>query len=559
MKRVFVAAIVATSLALLSLDAKAQSFGGIILDHDIMTHSDMANLSLSQSFGTSRSMAMGGAFTSLGADISSININPAGLGMYIHDEFSITPMLSLSNMPTEGQNTWQSDSKTTFGLANIGVTFNILEKSRGSLISLTGAFSYNRTSDYNSRTSFSSMNEYTSGSSGYLPSMIDVFGQQLASANIYPESDGHMPFDGNPYFWPAQLAYKGFMLDVNSAGDGWTTNTLGYNSSILSSLDVLQKGRAAEYSFALGGNIANVLYFGATFTLNEISQSTKYAYQEEYIYNTDDGFAYADSSASQPIDYQLEYAHLQQTTMVSGAGCGLKLGVVARPTRALRIGVAFHTPTIYTLSRSYEASIETSVLGNYDDLVAQESFYAYTNEFIDTYDNSWQFSTPPVLLTGISYQVGAMAILSFDYEREWYNAIRVQNTPYGIDYTTADYKNIFKSDYQPTNTYRLGVEFKPTPTIALRGGAGYTSSMLSDSAVIYGNPVATSSRYFSCGVGFRVSPQTSFDLAYQNYSQDYSSYKLFYSLDDAGYITESKTFTSSLKRHYIVATLTVRL
>ena len=49
------------------------------------TPSPEVMLRLSQynySFGTARSAALGGAFTSLGADLSSMAINPAGLGMY---------------------------------------------------------------------------------------------------------------------------------------------------------------------------------------------------------------------------------------------------------------------------------------------------------------------------------------------------------------------------------------------------------------------------------------------------------------------------------------------
>lgn len=558
MKRVFITAMATTALLWLCPNLKAQSYGGAILDHDLMMPSDIASLSQSQIFGTARAMGMGGAFTSLGADLSSVSINPAGLGMYMHDEFSISPMLTLSSFPTANQNEWQSENKTSFALSNFGFALNMIENSNSPLISLTGAFTYNRTSDYNSRLSFSNMNPFDNNV-GYTPSMIDVFGQQLGSARIFPDSEGRMSFDNNPYFWPAQLAYKGYMLDVNAAGDGWTTNTLGYNASVLGSLDVLQRGRASEYAFALGGNISNVLYFGASITINEITQATEYAYQEEYLY--DNGFAYADVAAAQadvPMNYQLAYAHLSQKTTLNGAGVGLKLGLVARPTRSLRIGVAFHTPTIYDLSRSYEATIETSVLGNYDDLLPQETFVAETDIFLDEFENSWSFSTPAVLQTGISYQLGPIAILSVDYERKWYNSIRVQNTPLGAEYSEQTYKETYKSNYVPTDALRAGVEVRPIRAFALRAGAGYTSSMLGDESLFYSSPVATNSYYFSLGAGIRFTESSSLDLAYQNHIQNYSQYRFFYSEDSAGFITASEKFKSTLNRHYIVATFTSR-
>ena len=50
--------------------ASAQSSGGLLMDRDIVTPSDLFELSQTTfSLGTARSMAMAGAFTSLGADV----------------------------------------------------------------------------------------------------------------------------------------------------------------------------------------------------------------------------------------------------------------------------------------------------------------------------------------------------------------------------------------------------------------------------------------------------------------------------------------------------------
>ena len=43
--------------------------------------------------GTARFMSMGGAFTALGGDISSLSQNPAGLGVFRSSELTITPQL----------------------------------------------------------------------------------------------------------------------------------------------------------------------------------------------------------------------------------------------------------------------------------------------------------------------------------------------------------------------------------------------------------------------------------------------------------------------------------
>jgi len=64
------------------LQAQNLEFGGLTYNNDLMMSTDFAALSRSHPFGTARVMGMGGAFTSLGADLSSMSINPAGLGMY---------------------------------------------------------------------------------------------------------------------------------------------------------------------------------------------------------------------------------------------------------------------------------------------------------------------------------------------------------------------------------------------------------------------------------------------------------------------------------------------
>ena len=56
------------------------------------TESDALNFSRSDINGTARFMALGGAFSALGGDATGALRNPAGLGVYRDNEFSISPM-----------------------------------------------------------------------------------------------------------------------------------------------------------------------------------------------------------------------------------------------------------------------------------------------------------------------------------------------------------------------------------------------------------------------------------------------------------------------------------
>ena len=97
MKRVILLLAAVAAAAAASAQSSGRGWGGLLMDKDVLMPGDMVELSQTQfNFGTARAMAMAGAFTSLGADLSSMSINPAGLGMYRHSDISITPMMSRS-------------------------------------------------------------------------------------------------------------------------------------------------------------------------------------------------------------------------------------------------------------------------------------------------------------------------------------------------------------------------------------------------------------------------------------------------------------------------------
>ena len=51
---------------------------------------DILRYSYQEALGSTRTMAMGGAFGALGADLASLNGNPAGIGMYRRGDAGVT-------------------------------------------------------------------------------------------------------------------------------------------------------------------------------------------------------------------------------------------------------------------------------------------------------------------------------------------------------------------------------------------------------------------------------------------------------------------------------------
>ena len=281
MKSMKIVALCAAFVAAAPLQAQntGLEFGGSVLNHDMLWATDLAQLSQTHVFGTARVMGMGGAFTSLGADLSSMSLNPAGLGMYRRNEISLTPLVPMAKASTAGTASWKGNSKSQFAFANVGVALNVFESSRSSLTSLTLGIGMNRIADFNSRYSYKTDTPYAGGSV-WAPTIADIFGQQLGQAGIFPNGNDELGYNVNPYYWPAVLGYNGFMISRHFYTDPETQeekptyvpDCIGSNASILHYMDVVNSGSINEFTISAGANLNNIVYIGATIGIQSVQR-----------------------------------------------------------------------------------------------------------------------------------------------------------------------------------------------------------------------------------------------------------------------------------------------
>ena len=71
--------------------------------------------------GSSRTVAMGGAFGALGADLGSMGINPAGLGLYRRGDLAIATGLNSANTDASWHTTSGTSAKFQGTTGNLGV------------------------------------------------------------------------------------------------------------------------------------------------------------------------------------------------------------------------------------------------------------------------------------------------------------------------------------------------------------------------------------------------------------------------------------------------------
>ena len=553
-----------------SAQGVSYALGGLHFSNDAMTTSEIFSLSQQQfNFGTARSMGMAGAYTSLGADMASMVLNPAGLGMYRHNEFAMTPMLSISSSTTPGTGSYGSNDNTRFAVGNFGGVFNVHESS-GKLLSFNVGVGYTRLADYNYNLSFSTAPTYGA-------SIADAMSVMLEAGGVGVNSNGHVA-QGNaanwgvdPAFWPGVAAYKSYLVDMNANGV-WYPAEIGANALVESGTSVESRGSAGEFSFAMGGNVDNKLYFGATVGIQSITQKKTLYYGEAYTYGDGNGYNSGEMAVDAegvPLTKVMQSMGMRQSMRLDGAGVNFKLGVIYRPIPALRLGLAFHTPTLYSIERRYEVAMSTYSIGETSPTNPMGHEYSsdVASEILeDGGPNSWQFASPARLMVGASYTLGSMAILSVDYERTWYNGIRVNNMPY-LAYGPArgDFKQDFKHYFKGGDNLRIGVEVKPLPIVALRAGYGYSGSMFKEQGTILSQPAVEQLNYFTLGVGCNLGRKCYLDLAYCNADYKTTEYMLFYGNRYASSVSgevdeiyESARFTTNLKRHNVALTFGVR-
>ena len=521
MKRFFVA--IASLLASV-VAVQAQSTSGILLNRDIIPASSILSLSQREPFGTARSMGMGGAFASLGADMASFGYNPAGFGMYQRNEISATLGMGIAHTKSYNAFNMANNNSVRVAVNNIGASFKVYEGT-GKLVAVNFAFGYNKTADYNYNLSYEGPTTVSSLADAFAD-MANGGGLGINAAGKITDPNGYYDYDMDPYYWGAAMAYKGGL--INLGNNGWYPDEIANGAQMQQLTNIKSRGSAGEFSFAFGFNINNIVYLGASLDIQSISRKQSINYCENIFYEQG---AQPDAAA---YPYQLRDFRYVQSVNVDGSGLGAKFGVVVRPIESLRIGFAVHTPTYYSIAYRYSASLTSSALSAGDNPYGWDvvNGYVYAEEMTptlqDSGENRWAYTTPTRLLAGISYTAGPYAIFSVDYQFDDYRSLKLSDKP---AFANPRYDNgAFRYNLKGVHTLRAGVEVKPAPWLSLRVGGGYKSRVLAHDYdfIPFSEPVANKMWYASAGVGFRLSDITSIDLAYQYRNNRYSDYYSFY-------------------------------
>ncbi|HRB68191.1 MAG TPA: hypothetical protein PLO32_10405, partial [Chitinophagales bacterium] len=115
--------------------------------------------------GTARNASVGNTMGTIGAEISALSTNPAGIGKFSSTEFSITPAISINNTSADYLNQSQKTSKVNFQLNNLGVVISSRYANTSAAKKWNGlkfGFAINRLANFNEKYYFGGLNSQNS-------------------------------------------------------------------------------------------------------------------------------------------------------------------------------------------------------------------------------------------------------------------------------------------------------------------------------------------------------------------------------------------------------------
>lgn len=504
-------------LVLTAMTATAQD----ALNLDSYIGANLANEDLN---GTARYVGMGGALDALGADLSTMSSNPAGIGVYRKNQVTVSFGL---NSQEKGKS-FHDATKTNASFDQIGVVVST-RTGASSYINFGLGFHKSRNFDY----VLSAANAAVNGSSLQRQTYVKLMRGDLDLKNPLSVNSELL----HPYR-ETQVDQLSYQITNQYDGNG---NFVEYISprGIDYQFDRAHTGYIGEYSLNLSGNINNRVYLGLTVGLHDVHYNGYSEYVEHYT--------------PEPGYPNIIYAKYTDSQHITGTGFDAKMGIIFRPIEEspFRIGAYVHTPTWYKLKSDNYTTISDQY-GVVDDISDNIKFRMNT---------PWKFG----LSAGTT--IGREWALGFGYEFADYGSVdmrRITDSYYdswdGSYHSNSEsdtaMKRLTEKNLSGVHTLKLGAEFRPDNMLSLRLGYNYLSAMYKKDAVrdqtidSPGVYMASSSDYtnwddthrITAGVGFTIDAFR-LDLAYQYSLTKGTFYPYMNGLTGTNVDTSGETFT----------------
>ena len=487
--------------------------------------------------GTARYVGMGGALDALGADISVIGSNPAGLGLITKSRAEV----SFGFVSQPGVSAFQQGNPTNASFDQVGFVY-VMRNPRGDNSGLNFAVNYHKSRNFDYI--LSAVGDLKNASQNTLSFLKAIYGRRAedGTSNFYLETTKNGMIRGTHPFTSQldNLYYNNLMVDHN--------NAVSYSTATGYDMQRAHTGYIGTYNVSVSGAISPRFYLGGTIGFHDVHYTGTGEYVEDLV-----------DISNKPLTALM--VHDEKT--ITGLGGDFKLGAIFLPIEnsPFRIGLSVASPTLYRLTINTRAYIRHNLRAS------QSMQHGYsggtTNE-----SYSFKIDTPWNFGISLGHTVGNYLALGASYNYADYGSMNTRvNEGGGYDwYTDSYYENSSddtnmnehtKQTLKGVSTIKLGAEFRPVTNLALRAGYNYISPMYQTNAFkdgtvdSYGSNYSTATDYvnwdstnrFTLGVGYQMK-NFNIDLAYQYSAQNGDFHPFMDTYGDYYYIN---TATKSLQ------------
>lgn len=448
--------------------------------------------------GTARYVGMGGAMEALGADISVINSNPAGIGLFRRSSGSV----SFGLVSQDGASSFKYGNKTNASFDQAGFVYSMRD---GRRTFINFGFNYHKSKN------FDYILNAASGLNGASQHKLSYMKALANENNLDKTSSGWR----GKFAYTSQLDNLYYNTLMMTSSDGFF-----YNDASRYAFGRAETGYIGEYDFNSSVNVNDRVYLGVTVGIHDVHYTGHSLYNEALVN--------LNNQTAGDITVNDE-------RRITGTGYNASFGIIFRPVDAspFRIGLSVTTPTLYDLKTSnYTYLINNTkadgggkLQGDYPNYTTGESY-------------EFKLFTPWKFGVSLGHTVGNYLALGASYEYADYSRLDTRvNDGYDVDYWGDVYEH--SSSDEPMNrhtretlkavsTFKIGAEAKVMPNLAVRAGYNYVSPMFKKEGYKDGNIDSYGSNYssatdytnweatnrYTVGVGYTLG-KMSFDLAYQ--------------------------------------------
>jgi hypothetical protein len=462
--------------------------------------------------GTARYVGMGGAMEALGADISTIATNPAGIGLFRHSTISASAGLVSQQDVKE----FAGKNGTKMSFDQLGFVYSS-RVSRRSFVNV--GFNFHKSHNFNQILSAANSLRNVSQNmlSWHKADLGDVrYGGYFWDFNKDGQVMGYenetSPFRAQTY---SQFDYMNMnALNLDEDEEGYLVNQ---NAADYYMFDRSHRGWIADYDFNVSGNQSDRFYWGVTVGIRDVKYKGFSIYTERLVNVLNNNTGY---------DGNEDYVDYMDSRTIEGVGIDVKAGIIFRPIEAspFRIGLYVNSPTWY------ELTAENSTDFNNDSEYGLEDSWYSDEKYKFRYYTPWKFGA------SLGHTIGTNVALGLTYEYSDYsssvNRIITDDSDYYYDsersYPDAVMKDNTKKSLKAVHLLKAGLEFKPDTDLSLRFGYNYVSSayekdgvrdmMLDSPGVSYSSTTDyvnwNDTHRITCGMGYKLNGWN-FDVAYQ--------------------------------------------